>query len=170
AKDAFANQTALDFYAKALEVAGRPSPPAPPPRTMEGYPKRGPIWRLPGRAPEDNAGLDRTLATAPPAGARPAPAPALVDLPLAHWFKFSSEHVPYTKAFAEEALQLGREIGDEEAVAKSLSYIGLVHQMEGDLAAGDEKLVESLRISEAHGFKDAMAQNLTWLGAHAEWR
>lgn len=35
---------------------------------------------------------------------------------------------------------------------------------------GDEKLEESLRISEARGFKDAIAQDLTWLGAHAHWR
>src|SRR6266542_1620946 len=42
--------------------------------------------------------------------------------------------------------------------------------MEGQLVSGDEKLHESLRISEAHGFKDATAQNLTWLGAHANWR
>src|SRR5262249_60917170 len=100
-------------------------------------------------------------------GARHSEAQALVDLALAHWFTFSSEHVPYTKAFAEEALQLGREIGDDEAVAKSLSYIGLVHQMEGDLAAGGQKLEESLRITQARGRKGATAQNLTWLGAHA---
>jgi class 3 adenylate cyclase/tetratricopeptide (TPR) repeat protein len=170
AKDAFANQTALDFYAKALDVAGRLTPPAPPRRIMEVYQKRGQVWRLTGRITEAIAELDRMLAMAREVGDRSSEAQALVDLALAHWFKFSSEHVPYTKAFAEEALQLGREIGDEEAVAKSLSYIGLVHQVEGNLAAGDEKLEESLRISEAHGFKDAMAQNLTWLGAHAEWR
>src|SRR5262249_26219611 len=29
---------------------------------------------------------------------------------------------------------------------------------------------ESLRISEARGFRGAVAQNLTWLGAHAAWR
>ena len=55
-------------------------------------------------------------------------------------------------------------------MAKSLSYLGLVYQVEGDLVRGDEKLEESLRISEARGFKDAIAQNLTWLGAHADWR
>ena len=170
AKDAFANQTALDFYAKALEVAGRLSPPAPPRRIMETYQKRAQVWRLAGRSAPAIEELERMLAMAREVGDRHSEAQALVDLALAHWFTFSSEHVPYTKAFAEEALQLGREIGDDEAVAKSLSYIGLVHQMEGDLAAGDQKLEESLRISEARGLKEATAQNLTWLGAHAEWR
>jgi len=110
------------------------------------------------------------LAMSREAGDRFAEARALVDMSLAHWLCFSSEHVPHTKSLAEEALRIGREIGDEESVAKSLSYIGLIHQMEGDLVKGDEKLEESLRISEAHGFKEAIAQNLTWLGAHAEWR
>ena len=170
AKDAFANQTALDFYAKALEVAGRLSPPPAPRQIMEIYQRRGQVWRLMGRVKEAIAELEPMLAMARKVGDRFAEAQALVDLSLAHWLTFSSENVPHTKAFAEEGLRIGREIGDEEAVAKSLSYLGLVYQMEGDLVRGDEKLEESLRISEAHGFKEAMAQDLTWLGAHADWR
>src|SRR5207244_1043392 len=34
----------------------------------------------------------------------------------------------------------------------------------------DRLLEQSLQISEAHGLKDSLTQNLTWLGAHAEWR
>ncbi len=170
AKDAFANQTALDFYAKALEVASRVSPPLAPRRIMEIYQRRGQVWRLMGRVSNAIEELEPMLALARETGDRFAEAQALVDLALAHWLTFSSEHVPHTKAFAEEALRIGREIGDEEAVSKSLAYLGLVHQMEGDLVSGDEKLTEALRISEAHGFKDAIAQNLTWLGAHADWR
>ena len=170
AKDAFANQTALDSYAKALEVAARVSPPLAPRRIMDIYQRRGQVWRLTGRISRAIAELETMLAMAREAGDRFAEAQALVDLSLAHWLAFSSENVAHTKAFAEEALRIGREIGDEEAVAKSLSYLGLVHQVEGDLVSGDEKLEESLHISEAHGLKDAIAQNLTWLGAHADWR
>ncbi|OGL15066.1 MAG: hypothetical protein A3G97_01425 [Candidatus Rokubacteria bacterium RIFCSPLOWO2_12_FULL_69_21] len=170
AKDAFANQTALDAYAKALEVASRVSPPLAPRRIINIHQRRGQVWRLMSRAPEAIAEFNRMLAMAREAGDRHAEAQALVDLSLAHWLTLSAEHVPQTKAFAEEAFRLGSEIGDEEAVAKSLSQLGLVYQMEGDLVKGDEKLEESLRISEARGFKDAIAQNLTWLGAHADWR
>ena len=170
AKDAFANQTALDFYAKAIEVAGRVSPPLPPRQIMDIYQRRGQVWRLMARYTEAIAELERMLELARREGDRFAEAQALVDLALAHWLTFSSEHVPHAKALAEDALRIGREIGDQEAVAKSLSYLGLVDQMEGQLVNGDEKLEESLRISEAHGFKDAIAQNLTWLGAHANWR
>jgi class 3 adenylate cyclase/tetratricopeptide (TPR) repeat protein len=170
AKDAFANQTALDSYAKALEVGPRVSPPLEPRRIMEIYQRRGQVWRLMGRVSKAIEELEPMLAMARETGDRFAEAQALVDLSLAHWLAFSSDHVPNTKAFAEEGLRIGREIGDEEAVAKSLSYLGLVYQMEGDLIRADEKLRESLRISEARGFKEAMAQDLTWLGAHAEWR
>ncbi|MGH7395252.1 MAG: hypothetical protein ACREJF_06590, partial [Candidatus Methylomirabilales bacterium] len=55
-------------------------------------------------------------------------------------------------------------------MAKSLSYLGLVYQVEGDLVRGDEKLEESLRISEADGLHDSIAHCETWLGAHANWR
>ncbi|MDO8475150.1 MAG: adenylate/guanylate cyclase domain-containing protein [Candidatus Rokubacteria bacterium] len=170
AKDAFANQSALDAYAKALDISGRVSPPLAPKRIMEIYQRRGQIWRLMSRPAEAIAEFNRMLAMAREAGDRFAEAQALVDLSLAHYLTFSAEHVPQTKAFAEEAFRIGREIGDEEAVAKSLCYLGLLYQMEGDLVKGDEKLEESLRISEARGFKDAIAQNLTWLGAHAHWR
>jgi len=170
AKDAFANQTALDSYAKALEVASRVSPPPAPRRIMEIFQRRGQIWRLMSRPTDSLADLDRMLAMAREVGDRFAEAQALVDLSLTHWMCFSAEHAPLTKSRAEEALRIGREIGDEEVVAKSLSYLGLVYQVEGDLVRGDEKLEESLRISEARGFKDAIAQDLTWLGAHAGWR
>jgi tetratricopeptide (TPR) repeat protein len=116
------------------------------------------------------AELERMLAMAREESDRFAEAQALVDLSLTHWLSMSSEHVALGKSCAEEALRIGAEIGDEEVVAKSLSYIGLVYQVAGDLVRGDEKLEESLRISEARGFKDAIAQNLTWLGAHAGWR
>ena len=170
AKDAFANQTALDSYAKALEVASRVSPPVAPRRLMDIHQRRGQVWRLMSRPVDALAELDRMLAMAREEGNRFAEAQALVDLSLTHWMCFSSEHAPLTKTCAEEALRIGREIGDEEVVAKSLSYIGLVYQVEGDLVRGDEKLEESLRISEARGFKDPIAQDLTWLGAHAHWR
>jgi tetratricopeptide (TPR) repeat protein len=45
-----------------------------------------------------------------------------------------------------------------------------VDQVDGNLDEGDRKLEESLRISLAGGFKDTIAQNHSWLGAHANWR
>lgn len=42
--------------------------------------------------------------------------------------------------------------------------------MEGNLLEGDPKLEESLRLGEAGGFKDVMAQNQMWLAAAANWR
>src|SRR6266545_7243992 len=64
AKDAFANQTALDSYAKALEVASRVSPPLAARRIMEVYQRRGQVWRLMGRVSKGSAELEPMLAMA----------------------------------------------------------------------------------------------------------
>jgi tetratricopeptide (TPR) repeat protein len=82
----------------------------------------------------------------------------------------SSEHLPLTRQYATEALAISRETGDQHGLAKSLSFLGLVDQVDGDLVAGDVKLEESLRIAEAGGFPDVIVQTQVWLGAHANWR
>ncbi|HET7874340.1 MAG TPA: adenylate/guanylate cyclase domain-containing protein [Methylomirabilota bacterium] len=170
AKDAFASQTALDFYAKALEVAAHMTPPPAAGRLAVVRQRRAEVWRLMARYLEAIAELERMLEVARAGGDRFAEAQAVVDLALAHWLTFSSEHMGDAKRFAEQALALGRDIGDEHAVAKSLSYLGLIDQVGGDMVAADVKLAESLRLARAGAFKDAIAQNLTWLGAHANWR
>ncbi len=170
AKDAFANQVALDFYGKALDVAQRISPPPSPQRLMEVYHRRGEVWRLLARYPEAIAEFERMLEIARRAGDRRGEGEALVELALGHWLTLASEHMPAATRFAEEALAIAQSTGDEYVLARSLSYLGLIDQVDGKLMEGDRKLTESLRIAEARGFKDMVAQNLTWLSAHANWR
>src|SRR5260370_29546588 len=59
AKAAYANQTALDFYARALEARGRVTPALAPPRILEIHhrPRRAP--RLPARCPASIAEFQR---------------------------------------------------------------------------------------------------------------
>jgi tetratricopeptide (TPR) repeat protein len=170
AKAAWANQVALDFYAKALEVAPRIAPALPPRRLLEVHQRRSEVWRLLTRYPEAIAESEQMLALARQAGDRRAEAEALGDLALVHWLTFSMEHMPDARRYAEAAIAAATDAGDQRVLAKSISYLGLLDQIDGNLTAGDEKLHESLRISEAGGFKDSIAQNLVWLGAHANWR
>jgi tetratricopeptide (TPR) repeat protein len=170
AKDAYANHVALDFYAKALDVAPRVAPPLPAQRILQVHQRRAEVWRLLTRYPDAIAESERMLALARSAGDRPAEGEALGDLALAHWLTFSSEHVPFARRYAEEAIAVARETGDQRVLAKSITYLGLLDQIEGQLDEGDRKLEESLGISEASGFRDSIAQNLVWLGAHANWR
>jgi tetratricopeptide (TPR) repeat protein len=170
AKAAWANEVALDFYAKALEIAPRITPALAPRRIMDVYQRRSEVWRLLTRYPEAITESEHMLMLAQQAGDRRAEAEALGDLALAHWLTFSTEHMPDARRYAEAAIAAARDAGDQRVLAKSISYLGLLDQIDGDLTAGDQKLEESLRISEAGGFKDSIAQNLVWLGAHANWR
>ena len=52
AKNAYANQTALDFYARALDVAPRVVPSIPARRHTEIYQRRGQVYMLLARYPE----------------------------------------------------------------------------------------------------------------------
>ena len=170
AKDAYANQAALDFYAKVLDVGGRLPGKIPPRRLMDVHQRRAQVWVLLSRYEDAIADSERMLELARAAGDRRAQGEAMVDLALAHWLTFSSEHVGETKRFAEAALAIAEETGDQLVFAKSLSYLGLVDQIEGDLLEADRKFEKALRISEAGGFTDSTAQCQVWLGAHANWR
>jgi class 3 adenylate cyclase/tetratricopeptide (TPR) repeat protein len=170
AKDAYANQAALDSYARALEAARRVTPPVPPQRLMEIYQRRGQVWLLLSRYPEAIAESEKMLELAREVGDRHGEGEALVDLAFAHWMTFSSDHLPYTKKFSEEALAIAQATGDQRVLAKSLCYLGSVSQVDGNLEEADQKFEESLRICEAGGFKDIVTPNLVWLGAQANWR
>src|SRR2546428_8588459 len=137
---------------------------------MEIHRRRSHVWLLLTRYSEAIADLEERLALARAARDRLGEGEALADLAHCHWATFSSDHVPHARRCAEEALAIARETGDQRVLAKSLGYLGLLDQVGGDLEEADRKLEESLRLAEAGGFKDSIAQNQTWLGAHANWR
>ena len=170
AKDAYANQAALDFYGKALEVGQRIGAKVPPRRMMAIYQQRAQVWRLSSRYAEAIADSEQMLALARSVADRRGEGEALVELALAHWLTFSSEHVPDTKRCAEQALAIAGETGDRLVLAKSLTYLGLVDQVDGNLLEADRKLEKALRISEEENFRDSISQCQNWLAAHANWR
>ena len=170
AKDAFANQTALDFYRRALEVGGLTAGGVTARRLMEIHRRRSQVWLQLTRYSEAIADLEEMLALARASQDRLGEGEALADLAHCHWATFSSDHVPPARGCAEEALAIARETGDARVLAKSLGYLGLLDQVGGDLEEADRKIEESLRLAQVGGFKDSIAQNLTWLGAHANWR
>jgi tetratricopeptide (TPR) repeat protein len=170
AKNAYANQLALDSYAGALNAAQKVMPAVPAKRIMEIHQGRGEVWRLLSRYPEAIAESERMLDLARAAGDRRSEGEALLDLVFSYWDTFPWEHIPQTPRFAEEALAVAREIGDQHMLAKSLSHLGLIDQVHGNLAEGDRKYEESLRIGELGGFTDVISQDLWSLGSHANWR
>ncbi|MEK7387069.1 MAG: hypothetical protein AABZ83_11555, partial [candidate division NC10 bacterium] len=170
AGDAYANQTALDFYARALEAAAHAKETIPPARTMEVYERRGRLWAVLARHEEAIAELEKMLALARSLGDRRAEGLALADLGFAHFATLSAAHVPQTRRATEEAYLIGRETGDQHVLAKSVGLLGMLDLIEGDLVEGERKLEESIRIGETHNFKDTAARSLQQLGMSANWR
>ena len=170
AKSAYANQAALDFYARALEAAQKGISPVPATRLMAIYQRRSQVWFLLSRYPEAIAEAERMLEITRAEGDQRGESEALVDLARYHWLTFSWDHIPVAKCLAEKALRLAHETGDQHIAARSLIYLGIVDQVEGNLLAGDPKFEESLRLGEAWGFKDVRAQSQLWLAAAANWR
>ncbi len=84
AKNAYANQTALDFYARALDVAPRVVPSMPARRITEIYQRRGQVYLLLSRYPEAIAEAEHMRSHARAAGDRQSEGEALADLALYH--------------------------------------------------------------------------------------
>jgi class 3 adenylate cyclase/tetratricopeptide (TPR) repeat protein len=170
AKAAYANQTALDFYARALETSARVTPALAPARIVEVHHRRGEVLRLLARYADSIAEFERMREMARGGGDRVREGEALVEISYSQFLTFNNEAIGHCRRSAQDALAIGRETGDQHVVARSLCYLGLAAQADGDPAEGDRLFEESLGIARAGGLADTVAVNLTWLGAHANWR
>ncbi len=170
AKYAYANQAALDHYARALTAAERLGAALPGPRVLEVHQRRSEVYLVLARFLESVAESEKMLTLARRIGDRTAEGHALVDMSFAYFGTFRSEYAAEARRCGEAALAIAREIGDARLLAKSLTRLGGLDQSDGNLAQGDQKFDESLRISEAGGFQDSVVENRMYLGAHANWR
>jgi tetratricopeptide (TPR) repeat protein len=170
AKNAYASQTALDFYARALAVASRVVPSIPAKRITEIYQRRGQVYLLLSRYLEAITEAEHMRESARAVGDRQSEGEALADLALYHWSTFSWDHIPQAQRLGEEALGIGQEIGDERVVVRSLIYLAGIDQTYGKLLEGDAKLEQALCISEARGFQDVLSMTMESLGSAANWR
>ncbi|HEY7655029.1 MAG TPA: adenylate/guanylate cyclase domain-containing protein [Methylomirabilota bacterium] len=170
AKAAYANQTALDLYARALEASARSTPPPAPALIMDVHHRRGVVLRLLARYPDSIAEFERMGEVARSGGDRIREGEALVEIAYSQFLTFNNEAIGHCRRFAQDALAIGRETADQHVVARSLCYLGLAAQADGEVAEGDRLFEESLGIARAGGFADTVAVSLTWLGAHANWR
>ena len=170
AKDAYANQLALDHYEKAMQLVARITPPVDHRRIMEIHRRRSQVWMLLTRYPEAIAESERMRDLARELGDRLAEGEALMDLAVLYWATFRVEDLPNVRSCATQSLAIARDTGDERLLARSLGGLGLVDQVDGRLNEADAKFTESLEIARARGFRDIAVSSSTWLGADANWR
>jgi class 3 adenylate cyclase/tetratricopeptide (TPR) repeat protein len=170
ARQAYANQEAIAFYTRAIEVSGRITPPPDAAQFLPVYEGRGLVWMLQTKYDEAITDFHMMRQVAQASGNAQKEGESLGHLAVAHWATFSEEQIPFVEQYAREAMQLFQQTRDQKILARSLTSLGLVHQWRGNLQEADRQLEESLQISRREGYKDSLAQNLVWLSAHAYWQ
>jgi tetratricopeptide (TPR) repeat protein len=136
ARDTYANEAAISHYTRAIDVASRGTPELALPTVLEVYQRRSRLELVVARNEDAIAGLESMLALARAAGDRRLEGEALADLAFTHAFTLSWEHQPVAARYADEAVALAREIGDDRILAKALSTRGNVHCAYGELDEG----------------------------------
>ena len=84
--------------------------------------------------------------------------------------KLTEDQMPFVEQYAQEALQLAQQTGDQKILAKSLTSLGLMHQTRGNLQEANRHMEESLQISRREEYRDSLAQNLLWLNLQTHWQ
>jgi class 3 adenylate cyclase/tetratricopeptide (TPR) repeat protein len=170
AKAAYANSVALDYYGKALEAAARAVPAVARRRLAEVHQRRGQILVSVARFDDAIADAGRTLELARADGDRRLEGEALADLSYAHYMTLSWDHMSEFKRYAEEALEIAREVDDPRVLARTLSLIGAVDMTEARLEDADRNLDESQRIAHVGRFRDIVVANQVLIGIRTNWR
>ena len=170
ARDTYANEAALAHYARALEVAPRVTPVLTLATVLEVYQRRGRLQVVVAKNIEAIEGLENMLALARAAGDRRLEGEALADLAFAHAFTLLWEHQPVAARYADEAVAIGREIGDERLLTKALATRGSVHSTYGEMDQAARVLEESVRLGEPLGAPELYLHGLFFLGHFHNWR
>ena len=170
AKHAYANQGALDYYARALEAAAHVRPPVPVKRIIAIHEQRSQVYIGIARYPEAIAEAERMVELARGSRERRQEGAALAHLAFAHFVTTSAAHVPETERCATEAAGIARQIGDQEVLAKSLTLLGIVEQAHSRNPEAERMFLESLQIAEANGFAVIAYEARFWLALQLEWQ
>jgi tetratricopeptide (TPR) repeat protein len=170
ARQVHANQEAITFYTQAIEASGRSTPAPDDGQLLPVYEGRGLVWRLLTRYDEAIADFHMMRQLARASGNQHKEGESLCHLVFSHWLKLSEDQLPFMEQDAQQARELAQQTGDQHVLAKSLTGLGLVHQVRGNLRESDRNLAASLEVSRREGYHDTLAPNLLWLSAHAYWQ
>ena len=170
AKHAYANQGALDYYARALEAVAHVRPPVPVKRIITIHEQRSQVYLGITRYPEAVAEAERMVELARASGERRQEGAALAHLAFAHFLPLSADHIAEAERFASEAASIARQIGDQEVLAKSLYLLGALEQTHGRLSEAELTISESLQIAEPNGFAVIAYQARFMLAMQREWQ
>jgi len=170
ARALFANREAIHHYSQALEAASKMAPPPGDADLLAIYEARGMVWHLLTNYDAAVADFESMQQAASRLGDRVKEGEALCSQASSHWWRFSEAHKGLVEKCAREAAIIAEETGDERILARVLFSLGMVNQKAGLLREADAKFQRSVEICRRRGLMGPLVTNLTWLGAHANWR
>jgi class 3 adenylate cyclase/tetratricopeptide (TPR) repeat protein len=170
ARQAFANQEAITLYRQALEVSQHITPALDAVQLLPVYEGRGLVWMLLTQYDEAIADFQMMRQMAHQSSNQHKEGESLCRLAFAHFQTFSEAHVPLVQQYAQEALQLSQQTGDQTIQARSLAILGSVDQARGSLYEAERKFEASLQISRQGGYQDSLASTLMFLSAQSYWQ
>ena len=170
ARQAYANSEALAFYTQAIEVGGRMIPALDDMHLLPPYEGRGLVWLSLSKYDEAIADFQHMRQLARAADNQQKEGESLCHLAYGHWLTFSERHIPQVEHYAREAQRLAQATGDRNVLARSLSSLGTVHEVRGNLQEAEQHFEASLQISQQEGYKAPLGYTLTNLSAIAYWR
>lgn len=163
ARHVHASQEALEFYSRALALRQCMTPAPQPAALLPVFEGRAKTYMLLTRYDEAIADFEEMYAQAHACGNRKKEGESLSQLAYVHWLTFSGKNTPKVEAYAQKALALAQETGDERILALSLIRLGSVDQVRGNLLEADRKFTQALQISERRGYRNPQAQAQDYL-------
>ncbi|HET7677815.1 MAG TPA: AAA family ATPase [Candidatus Limnocylindrales bacterium] len=161
----YARSEAMEHYATALELAGRPDSPAPPPQVAALRLGRGWLAYRTGDHAAAREDMEIALHLARAAGERALESQALEamgELLASGGSSRIGDSVPYLEA----SLALAEELGDVVRRVSILNRLSIVHAHELDLAAGLDSAQRAMALAEASGDERVVARALDGLKAN----
>jgi class 3 adenylate cyclase/tetratricopeptide (TPR) repeat protein len=170
ARQVYANQEAIAFYTQAIDVSGRIQPALEATQLLPVCEGRGLVWKLLAKYDAAITDFQQMRQLARTSGNPRQEGESLYQLASAHHMKQSEEHLRFEEQYAQQAMHLAQQTGDQHILAQSLASLGVVQQVRGDLQAADRHLGASLQISQREGYTDVLAPTLRILSAQAYWQ
>jgi tetratricopeptide (TPR) repeat protein len=163
ARQVHASQEALTFYTQAIDASGRITPALDAAQLLPLYEGRGLVWMLLTKYDAAIEDFQMMCQMAHTAGNPQKEGEGLGHLAYVHWLTFSEAHTPRLEQYAQAALQLARQTGDQKTLARSLINLGSVDQIYGHMQEADRKFSEALHISRRERYQDSLAHALVFL-------
>jgi DNA-binding SARP family transcriptional activator len=163
ARRIYANREAKEKYSRAIEMSRRITPVADEAQLLPLYEGRALVCRSLTQLDEAIADFQVVRRIAQNTGNAQKEGESLCQLAYTHWLTFAEDQMPLVEQYAQEATGHFAQSGDQRILARSLTMLGAVDQVNRKIADAGHKLEEALSVSRKTGDKETLVQTLSFL-------